>query len=145
MIRSTFSITMIASSTTMPIASTIANSVSWLTVKPIRLRPRKVPSKATGITSVGMIVARRFCRNSSITRNTSTTASISVFTTSRIEMRTKVVLSNGVYHSTPAGKVACSSSMRAVTASATDSAFAPGCSITATAPVGWLLNFASKP
>ena len=55
--------------------------------------PRKVPSRATGITRVGMMVARKFCRNSSITRNTSTIASISVCTTSLIEMVTKVVLS----------------------------------------------------
>lgn len=53
MMRSTFSITTIASSTTMPIASTIANSVSWLMVKPITYMPKNVPSSATGITRVG--------------------------------------------------------------------------------------------
>ena len=91
------------------------------------------------------MVARMLPRNRYITRNTSTTASIRVLTTSLIEIRTKVVLSNGENHSTPGGKVACSSFMRAVTASATDSALAPGCSMIATAPTGWPLNLASKP
>ena len=93
MMRSTFSITTIASSTTMPIASTMPNRLSWLMVKPITYMPRKVPSSATGITRVGIRVARMFCRNSSITRNTSTTASARVFTTSSTDSRTKSELS----------------------------------------------------
>ena len=104
MMRSTFSMTTIASSTTMPIASTMPNSVSWLIVKPMIHMPRNVPSSATGITSVGMIVARKFCRKISMTRKTSTIASISVLTTSLIEIFTNVVESYGVNQVTPAGK-----------------------------------------
>src|SRR3546814_1092660 len=74
MMRSTFSMTMIASSTTMPIASTMPNKLSWLMVKPSTHRPTNVPISATGITSVGISVARKFCRKISITRNTSKTA-----------------------------------------------------------------------
>jgi hypothetical protein len=93
MMRSTFSITTIASSTTIPIASTIPNKVSWLMLKPNTSMPMKVPSRATGITRVGMMVARRFCRNSSITRNTRMIASTRVCTTSSIEIFTKLVVS----------------------------------------------------
>ena len=110
MMRSTFSITTIASSTTMPIASTMPNSDSWLIVKPTAHMPRKPPISATGITSVAMIVARKFCRNSSMTRNTSTIASTSVLTTSSIEILMKRVVSYGTNHDTPGGNVGCSSS-----------------------------------
>ena len=51
MIRSTFSMTTIASSTTMPIASTRANSVSRLIWKPSIRSPKKVPMIATGTAS----------------------------------------------------------------------------------------------
>lgn len=145
MMRSTFSITTIASSTTMPIASTIANSVSWLMVKPMAYMPKKVPSSATGITRVGITVARKFCRNSSITRNTSTMASARVCTTSSMEMRTKVVDSYGANQVTPCGKVGCSSSSLALTASETLSALAPGSSWTPKAPAGLPLYWVSKP
>ncbi len=56
MMRSTFSTTTIASSTTMPITSTIANIVSTLIEKPSASSTPKVPSSATGTTIVGMIV-----------------------------------------------------------------------------------------
>ena len=145
MMRSTFSITTIASSTTMPIASTMPNSESWLMVKPIRYMPRNVPISATGITRVGMMVARRFCRKISITRNTSAIASSRVLTTSSIEICTKVELSYGLNQVTPCGNVTCSSSMRALTASATPSALAPGASCTAKPDAGVPLQRRSKP
>ena len=145
MMRSTFSITTMASSTTMPIASTSANIVSWLMVKPMTLRPQNVPSRATGMTRVGMMVARKFCRNTSITRNTRITASIRVLTTSSIEIFTNVVVSYGENQVTPGGKLGCSSSILARTASATFSALAPGSSWIANAPTGLPLNWVSKP
>ena len=86
--RSTFSTTTIASSTSRPIASTTANMVSMLIEKPNSSSTGKVPSSTTGTAMVGIRVARRFCRNRYITRNTSSTASISVLTTSRIDTRT---------------------------------------------------------
>ena len=93
MMRSTFSITTMASSTTMPIASTMPNKVSWLIEKCSTDSPMKVPSSATGITSVGMIVARRFCRKINMTTNTRAIASIRVFTTSMMEAVMKGVVS----------------------------------------------------
>ena len=56
MMRSTFSTTTIASSTRMPIASTMPNSVSTLIEKPSSSSVPQVPSSATGTTMVGMIV-----------------------------------------------------------------------------------------
>ena len=56
MMRSTFSTTTMASSTTMPITSTMPNMVSTLMEKPMASSAPKVPSSATGTTSVGMMV-----------------------------------------------------------------------------------------
>ena len=56
MMRSTFSTTTIASSTRMPMASTIANKVSMLMENPSTSSVTQVPSSATGTTTVGMIV-----------------------------------------------------------------------------------------
>ena len=56
MMRSTFSTTTIASSTTMPITSTMPNMVSTLIEKPASSMTPMVPSRATGTTMVGMSV-----------------------------------------------------------------------------------------
>ncbi|MNS43217.1 hypothetical protein D3C72_756130 [compost metagenome] len=56
MIRSTFSTTTIASSTRMPMASTMPNMVSTLIEKPRASMVAKVPISATGTTSVGISV-----------------------------------------------------------------------------------------
>ena len=56
MMRSTFSTTTMASSTTMPMTSTIANMVSTLIEKPKLSSTAKLPISATGTTMVGMIV-----------------------------------------------------------------------------------------
>ena len=83
--RSTFSTTTIASSTTIPIASTSPKSESVLRLKPMAAMAAKVPTIATGTAMSGMSVARQFCRKSSTTRATSRIASRSVFTTSKID------------------------------------------------------------
>ena len=54
-------------------------------MKPAASSTANVPSSTTGTAMVGISVARRSCRKTSITRKTRTTASISVMTTSRIE------------------------------------------------------------
>ena len=82
MMRSTFSITTIASSTTMPIASTSPNSVSTLIDMPNTSKPRNVPITLTGTASIGMSVARQLCRKRNTTSVTSTIASTSVIATS---------------------------------------------------------------
>ena len=93
MLRSTFSTTTIASSTTMPIASTSPNSVSVLIEKPSRYSAANVPTIDTGTAISGMIEARQVCRNRITTSTTSSTASSSVVTTALIESRTKMVVS----------------------------------------------------
>ena len=91
--RSTFSTTTMASSTSRPMASTRPNIVSVLIEKPATAITPKVPSSTTGTAIVGINVARKFCRNRYITRNTSTTASIKVLTTSWIDTSTNGVVS----------------------------------------------------
>ncbi len=93
MIRSTFSTTTMASSTSRPMASTMANMVSMLMEKPKSPRTPKVPRSTTGTAMVGIRVARMFPMNRYMTRNTSPIASKSVLTTSLMATRTKGVVS----------------------------------------------------
>ena len=73
-----FSRTTIASSTTMPIASTRPNSVKLLSVKPSRDMTANVPISETGTSIIGRIMARQSCRKNRTTTPTSATASSSV-------------------------------------------------------------------
>ncbi|MNP76011.1 hypothetical protein D3C76_1731690 [compost metagenome] len=93
MTRSTFSTTTMASSTSRPMANTMPNIDKVLMVKPATARTPNVPSRTTGTVSVVMMVARRFCRNRNITRNTNTIASPRVWNTPWIESRTTGVVS----------------------------------------------------
>ncbi len=68
------SITM-ASSTTRPMASTMASRVSVLIEKPDSAISEKQPISDTGMVSSGMIEARNVRRNSRITSATRITAS----------------------------------------------------------------------
>jgi hypothetical protein len=126
MIRSTFSITTIASSTTMPIASTRAKRVRRLTEYPRAARPRKVPITLTGTARSGISVARQLWRKRKTTSVTSAIASSRVITTSSMEAVTKGVVSKGIIQVTPGGKLLASSSIRATKASFTWSWLAPG-------------------
>ena len=89
--RDTFSTTTIASSTTRPIASTSPNRVSVLIEKPSSAITAKVPTSDTGTVIAGIRVARKLSRNTNTTRNTSSIASKSVQSTSRIDSVTKRV------------------------------------------------------
>ena len=92
-LRSTFSTTTIASSTTMPMASTSPNSDRLLIENPnASIRPN-VPTIEIGTASSGMIEARQVCRNSTTTSTTSATASSRVSMTAMIDSRTKMVVS----------------------------------------------------
>ncbi len=73
--RSTFSTTTIASSTTMPTASTNPKSVRLLIEKPSAAITAKVPTSDIGIAMMGMIAGRQPCKNTSTTMTTSTMAS----------------------------------------------------------------------
>ena len=91
---STASTTTIASSTTMPIASTRPNSERVLIEKPSSGKTAKVPTSETGTASIGMSVARQFCRNTNTTRRTSTIASKSVWMISLMPSLTASVVSS---------------------------------------------------
>ena len=91
--RSTFSTTTMASSTSKPMASTRPNMVRVLMEKPKAAMTPKVPSSTTGTAMVGIRVARKFCRNRYMTQNTRKMASISVCTTSSMEIFTNGVVS----------------------------------------------------
>ena len=117
-------------------ASTAANIVSMLIEKPIAPSTATVPSNTTGTAMVGISVARKFCRNRNITKNTSPTASSRVKITLRIDTRTNGVVSNGVTTFRPFGKYGLSCSSCACTPSAVSSALAPVASEIATPVAG---------
>ena len=96
MMRSTFSSTTMASSTTMPMASTSPNRVNRLMEKPSTYMPAKVPMIDTGMAMIGMIIARTLCRKRKTTSTTSAIASAKVMATSSIETSTKRVVSKGM-------------------------------------------------
>ncbi len=93
MMCSTFSTTTIASSTTMPMASTSASSDTVLAEKPSTSRTAKVPIKETGTATIGISVARKLPRNRKTTIETKAKASSSVLITSWIVAVTKTVVS----------------------------------------------------
>ena len=88
----TFSTPTMASSTTIPIASTNASKVNKLTEKPISNIKKNTPIKDNGIVTIGISTERNAPRNKKITSITMTAASIIVCTTSWIDALIKVVL-----------------------------------------------------
>jgi hypothetical protein len=93
MLRSTFSTTTMASSTTMPMASTRPNRDRLFSEKPKTCMTASVPMSDTGTASSGMMEARQLCRKRMTTKTTSSTASTSVVSTDLIEARTNLVVS----------------------------------------------------
>ena len=91
-----------------------------------------MPTSDTGTVIAGISVARKLCRNTYTTRKTSTIASTSVVSTSRIDSVTKRVGSYTIWYSTPDGRRGAMRSISACTAAATSSAFALGSAKTAT-------------
>ena len=77
-IRSTFSTTTIASSTTIPMASTRASSVMVFSVKPKMSITPKVPTREIGTAIAGTSVAPQLWSERNTTRITSISASKSV-------------------------------------------------------------------
>lgn len=67
-----------ASSTTMPMASTMANSVERFTLKPIAAMAAKAPMMVTGTVVAGTSMARQSWTKTRMTIRTSTAASNSV-------------------------------------------------------------------
>ena len=138
--RSTFSTTTIASSTSSPIASTIANMVSMLIEKPSIASTPNVPNRTMGTAIVGISVARKFCRKRYMTRKTSTIASTRVLSTSRIDARTNSVVLNGNTSFRPFGNAASSWCAIASTSRAVASALALADRLTAMPTAGWALK-----
>ena len=126
--RSTFSTTTMASSTSRPMASTIANMVSMLMEYPSADNTPNVPSSTTGTAMAGIMVARKFCKKIYITITTSSMASASVLTTSVIEARTNGVESELMTPVMPSGKKGASSPILRAIESATFIALAPSAS-----------------
>ena len=89
----TASTTTMASSTTMPMASTRPNIDSVLTENPSIGKKMKVPISDTGIVISGMIVARMFCRKMKTTSVTRISASMNVCTIPSIDASTAGVVS----------------------------------------------------
>ena len=89
----TASTTTMASSTTMPMASTRPNIERVLTEKPSMGKKMNVPISETGMVSSGMIVARMFCRKMKTTSVTRISASTNVFRISWIDACTAGVVS----------------------------------------------------
>ncbi len=92
--RSMFSMTTIASSTTMPVARMMPKSVSVLIEKPISLTNANAPTSETGIVIAGMSVLRHVCRKTKMTSTTRMIASTSVFSTSAMDASTTSVVLN---------------------------------------------------
>ena len=80
-----------ASSTTMPMASTRPNSDRALMLNPTQSMTASVPTRDTGTAASGMMAARQVWRKMMTTRTTRRIASASVWTTASMECRTNTV------------------------------------------------------
>ena len=103
-----FSIITMASSTTKPVPMVSAISERLSSEKPANHITPKVAISDSGSATPAMMVARMVRRNSSTTRITSATLSISVNCTSRIEARMVLVASCTTVNVAPAGNARCS-------------------------------------
>ncbi len=82
-----------ASSTTRPVANTMASSVSRFKENPAASIKAAVPINDSGIVMTGITTARRLPRNRKMTTMTIATASMSVRMTSSIDALTKNAMS----------------------------------------------------
>ena len=93
---STASTTTMASSTTIPTASTSAKRDRELIENPSASWTANVPTRATGIAMIGMMAARQVCKKTMITSTTRTIASSRVDWTALTEAATNSVGLYGV-------------------------------------------------
>ena len=91
--RSTFSTTTMASSTTRPMASTMASRVMRLMEKPQTLISMITPIMESGMVIIGITTARKEPINRVITTSTIIAASTMVWITSCIDSSMEMVLS----------------------------------------------------
>src|SRR5215211_1707600 len=97
---------MIASSTTMPIASVSASRVKLLIENPMKYMMANAATMDVGIARPGMIVALRFRRNRKMMTTTNNAAMSSVSSASLIERFTNMDWSNAGFNETPGGSEA---------------------------------------
>ena len=122
-----FSSTMIASSTTMPMARLRPSSVKVLSVKPKKYSTMKVPMIEVGIASSTLKVAVQLPRNSQHTSDVTSAASTSVNLNSSTESSMNLVVSKLTAIFMPSGNCFATSAMRALTPCATATVFEPRC------------------
>src|SRR5262249_20503399 len=124
--RSMFSTTTMASSTTIPMASTSASKETVLAEYPMRSNTANVPTMDTGTATRGMSVVRNLPRNRNTTIATKTMAITIVQTTSSIVAVTKTVASKNTLCARSLGNRADSVFMVSRTCFATSTALDPG-------------------
>ena len=122
----TASTTTMASSTTVPMASTRANSVRMFSEKPASETMAKVPNSETIIEIEGMMVALKFCKKKNTTSTTRMMAMTSVSTTLWMAAKRKSSLVSSFTNSSPAGIVGFKSSYSLSMRAFTSVALAPG-------------------
>ena len=93
MMRSVFSTTTMASSTSRPMASTRPNMLRVLMEVPKAFMTAMVPRSTMGTARVGMMVARQFWRKMNMMAATSTTASMRVWKTEPMDFSMKGTVS----------------------------------------------------
>ena len=91
--RSTFSTTIMAASTTIPMARIRPNMEMIVTLMPANLKTANVPIRDTGMVTTVIIVVRQLCRKNSDTVETINTASIRVSITPARAAEIKAVVS----------------------------------------------------
>ncbi len=99
----TASTTTMASSTTVPMASTRAKSVRMLMLNPATFRQANVPTSETTMESDGISVLLKSCRKKYTTKMTSRMAITKVSTTSWIDSKRKSLVSWKVTNFNPLG------------------------------------------
>ena len=119
-----------ASSTTSPMASTSASSVSVLMENPNSAISANVPIRLTGMVTSGMMDARSVRKNTKITSATSTTASKMVLYTAWMERSMNTELSLATSTVIPGGRSARTLSRRSRTAADSTSGLAVAWRIT---------------
>ncbi len=122
----TASTTTMASSTTIPMASTNPNNESTLIVNPSMGKNMKAPIKDTGMARVGIRVALRSWMNINTTNTTRISAIMSVTTISLIPAVMGRVESRATSYLTLSGKFFSRSSISAIIFSANSTALDPG-------------------
>jgi hypothetical protein len=121
-----FSTTTMASSTTRPIASTIASNERRLIEYPIRNRKKHTPISDSGMVTIGISTERKEPRKSRMMKMTMTTASEMVRNTSRIDALIDSVASYIRVMVMPSGSEAWMAGSSSMTAEAVSSGFAAG-------------------